>query len=335
MGKRSAAETVSRVFWAFIQERTWKQAALARHVDVSVRALRTRLNELSAAGMQLEQSDEATQVYWSVPLGWLPDGVALGKETVEQILRFIARSPKSQARDALMKRLLGGRHDGSVASNSTPLAEHESVVQTLEDSRGKRCAVRMRYLTSTSGIETSRHASVQRVVYGAKMRLVVFCHRADKLRWFRVSGVRQAALDEGEPYVAVNEEEVEAFAAGSVGGWTEEGAPREVSFVVCGDDARWVAGNLPEPGMNVETCPQGIRVRAVTSGMTTLARFVVGLGGAAIVETPELAERVEELARGAMMRGGVGRQARANRVGGVVKARNGERGEGGRVRSGG
>jgi predicted DNA-binding transcriptional regulator YafY len=256
--------------------------------------------------MQLEESDEATQVYWSVPLGWLPEGIALGKETVDQIVRFIARSPQSPARDALMKRLLGGKRDGRVASNSTPLAEHESIVQTLEDSRGRRCAVRMRYLTTTSGIETLRHASVQRVVYGAKMRLVVFCHRAEKLRWFRVSGVRQATLDEREPYVAVNEDEVEAFAAGSVGGWTEDGAAREVSFVVRGDDARWVAGNLPEPDMRVETCPEGIRVRATISGMMNLARFIVGLGGAAAAETPELAERVEELARGAMMRAGTG-----------------------------
>ena len=87
--------------------------------------------------------------------------------------------------------------------------------------------------------------------------------------------------------------------------------------------------------MKVETCRQGIRATAVTSGMTTLARFVVGPGGAAIAETEELRERVEELARGAVMRAGVGTGERVKRVGGVVKARNAGSGEGGRVRSGG
>jgi hypothetical protein len=125
--------------------------------------------------------------------------------------------------------------------------------------------------------------------------------------------VRDARLCAVEPFEAVAEAEVADLLARSIDGWAEDAAPREVSFVVHGEDARWVPGNLPSAGMKVETLGGGIRVRAVTSAMTPLARFVVGLGAAARAETPELAERVEELARGAI--------ARAGRGTGVAKAR--------------
>jgi hypothetical protein len=81
--------------------------------------------------------------------------------------------------------------------------------------------------------------------------------------------------------------------------------------------------------MTVETCEGGIRVRTVTSGVLVIARFVVSLGGAAVAETPELADLVADLARGSLARS-------TRRVGGdgagVVKAWNGSRGQGSRAR---
>jgi hypothetical protein len=44
----------------------------------------------------------------------------------------------------------------------------------------------------------------------------------------------------------------------------------------------------------------GIRVRCSTSGVLGVARFVVGLGVAVRVETPELATCVREIAKGAL-----------------------------------
>jgi hypothetical protein len=41
-------------------------------------------------------------------------------------------------------------------------------------------------------------------------------------------------------------------------------------------------------------------VTTTTGGLERLARYVVGLGGAARSETPELAARVRDLARGAL-----------------------------------
>jgi hypothetical protein len=140
----------------------------------------------------------------------------------------------------------------------------------------------------------------------------------------------QVKLDPGEPFQVVPAAEVDAKKASSIDGWADDLPPPPVSFVVRGADARWVGKNLPAEGMTVEACGDGIRVRAVTSGMTVLARFVVGLGAAAVAETPELAERVRELAKGALAQG-----VERTPVGGVVKARSrakAQEGAGGGVR---
>jgi len=323
VSKRSATETVSRIFWAFIQERTWTQTELARVVGISARALRLRLQELEDTGVPLEREDEPPHTMWSVPKDWLPSGVALNKADVAQLLRFVARSPQSTSRDVLMKRLLRGDSPGEMVSNESALGESESILAALEDSVSRKTPVRMRYFSASKGVETWRYASVQRVTYEARMRFIAICHRSHELRWFRVSGARQAMLDETEVYVAAANDEVDAMLARSVDGW-DEGVAREMVFAVYGDDARWVRDNLPGAGMTVEAIDGGIRIKAVTSGVQVLARFVVGLGGVAVVETPELADRVEELARGALARAA----RRAGAVGdGVVKAWDGRGGQ--------
>ena len=75
--------------------------------------------------------------------------------------------------------------------------------------------------------------------------------------------------------------------------------PVACSFFVRTPESAWVANNLLE-GMHVESFADGIRVEIETSAVLRLARFVVGLGGAAHAETPALGEAVAELARGAL-----------------------------------
>jgi hypothetical protein len=53
-------------------------------------------------------------------------------------------------------------------------------------------------------------------------------------------------------------------------------------------------------GMLCEEVPGGIRVTVEASAAKRLARFVVGLGGAAKPLTPELARDVSALAKGAI-----------------------------------
>jgi predicted DNA-binding transcriptional regulator YafY len=176
------------------------------------------------------------------------------------------------------------------------------VLSVVEDAARAKQALQMAYVTTRTGEQSARLVSVQRVSYGARIRFVAYCHRSHRLKWFRVSNVRWAKADGSTPYQAAPVEEVDALFARSIDGYADRGPPRRVSFVVTGDAARWVPGNLPSTAMTAEPCPEGVRVSVETAGMDVLARFVVGLGAEVILETPELARRVADLARGALRR---------------------------------
>jgi hypothetical protein len=64
-------------------------------------------------------------------------------------------------------------------------------------------------------------------------------------------------------------------------------------------DARWVKANLPLPMASVAIAG-GLRFSTETRAVRQLARFVLGLGGVASAETPELRRLVRELAEAAL-----------------------------------
>ena len=92
---------------------------------------------------------------------------------------------------------------------------------------------------------------------------------------------------------------MEAILNQSVDGFHRGEAVR-CSFFVREPESRWVERNLPGSLGVPEKVTGGLRFSATTAGVLRLARYVVGLGAAARAETPELAELVRELARGAL-----------------------------------
>jgi predicted DNA-binding transcriptional regulator YafY len=160
---------------------------------------------------------------------------------------------------------------------------------------------------------SDRHASVHVVDVGPPARFIATCHRNGELRWFRVDSIIRARLDDREPYRECSADVVATFRAASIDGFKGAGSPVVCSFVVRDPESRWVANNLLE-GMSVENLHDGIRVNIETSGVVRLARFVVGLGGAARPENPALVEAVAELARGAL------EQVRAKGLGAETQA---------------
>jgi len=135
-------------------------------------------------------------------------------------------------------------------------------------------------------------------VIGPPTRFIVFCHEAKSLKWFRLDNVRRAHVDDAEPFREAEPGQVEAMLKESVDGF-HHGGPVQCSFFVREPECRWVEHNLPV-SMTPERVPRGLRFTTTTAGVLRLARFVVGLGVAARAETPELAELVQELARGAL-----------------------------------
>ena len=102
MGQRSNTETIVAILKAFLDQRTWKQADLARHVGVSAATIHKRLEELRANGIPLASEKEHPHVYWSVPKTWYPGGVLFTGEQLTQMFRQLSPISRSQSRDKLL-----------------------------------------------------------------------------------------------------------------------------------------------------------------------------------------------------------------------------------------
>jgi predicted DNA-binding transcriptional regulator YafY len=305
MGQRSKTETVVAVFQAFLQKRTWRQADLARHVDVSVAALRRHLDELTTSGFPLDREHDHPDVWWSVPKSWFPGAVLFDSESVPELLRQLTRLPRSAARDRLIRTILDAAPRPSIpppaagAVLTRPWTEsEESYLPLAEDSAVRKICLALNYFTASRGAVEWRHASVQSVVVGPPARFVAVCHRDGSLKWFRLDNVLGARLDPAIAYRAADPARLSAMLDESVDGFHQGGALL-CAFSVREPESRWVARNLPV-AMDTEVVPGGLRFSTTTAGVIRLARHVVGLGAAARAETPELALLVAELARGAL-----------------------------------
>jgi predicted DNA-binding transcriptional regulator YafY len=298
MGSRAPVETVARVIVALMRQRTWTQAALAREVGVQPRAVRVVLERLAEAGVPLHREEEHPHVYWSVPRTWVPAGVVLQRDLVAMMARLLARGPKTRERERVLEILLSNGIEPPVRSTAE-VRGAEDVLASLEDSIRERAPVTIDYYTAARGDQGTRTVSVHRVLHGDDARFLATCHRSESLKWFRLDRVTRARIEGAEPYRDALEDEIEAFIATSVGGFRAPGPASEHSFSVRAPEARWVARNLPA-GLRSEADGGGIRVRARAAAVDVVARFVVGLGGAAHCETDELRDRVAELARAAL-----------------------------------
>ena len=302
MGQRSQTETIVATLKAFLDQRTWKQADLARHVGIQAATLHKRLEELRASGIPLQAERDHPHVYWSVPKSWYPGGVLLTSEQVTEVFRQLSRIPKGKARNQLLESLLRFLPAPGATLAIVPMettAREEQYLPIIEDAANQKKALQFRYLTITSGKEAMRHGSVHRVLVGPPARFIATCHRSGDLKWFRVENVTDARLDPNVPCRDADAKAVDAYLRASLDGFHDGGAPVRHVFFVSDPAARWVARNLMD-GMEDEEVPGGIRVTAETSGASRLARYVVGLGAAAKPLTPDLAREVIALAEGAL-----------------------------------
>jgi predicted DNA-binding transcriptional regulator YafY len=304
VGSRTATESIATIVQAFLVQRTWKQADLARKLEIAVPAVKRRLEELRTAGMPLEREEDHPHVYWSVPKGWFPGGVLYGAEDVGVLLRQLQRMPRSKDRDRLLSVALkcvpGGAAPAAVVVPPAVSGAEEKHLAVIEDAAARRASLRFRYYSASRGSEALRWASVHRVIVGPPARFLATCHRTDGLKWFRVDNVFDAAVDASQPFRDAAPAEIEALLRGTLDGFYDAGARAERhSFFVRDPDARWVSKNLLE-GMHATDAPGGVRVTIETTAIERLARFVVGLGGAAVAETDTLRDAVVAKARGAL-----------------------------------
>jgi proteasome accessory factor C len=300
MGRRSPIESTIAVLGAFLQQRTWKQADLARHVDIGPRMLRKHLEEMERRGFPLEREEEPPQVYWSMRKGWFPGGVLLDGEHVDALIRLLCRLPKSKQRNQLLERVSSALPDRAERASQLQAvlqdgSEESAFLAVVTQAAAERRALHLQYYSASRGSLDWRHVSVHRVVVGPPARMVARCHQSSTLKWFRVDGILNGRIDPTVTFQASSDEEVTAFSKASLDGFNAGDPPQEHQFFVVDPEARWVKKNLL-PAMVAESTPDGIRVTCNTSAPLRLARFVLSLAPLARAETPELAHLVRELA---------------------------------------
>jgi len=308
MGQKSGTETVVAIIQAFLQKRSWTQAALAEHVGVGVPSLRKRLSELSAGGFPLEREEDHPHVWWSVPKDWFPGGVLFSSDELTELLRQLGRLPRSTSRDRLIRHVVEAAPRQAALPRGGPAPvvapevseSEERHLSVVEDAALRRVALSFKYFSASRGAMEWRYASVQRVMVGPHARFLAVCHRDDSLKWFRLDNVQVARLDDSVPFRAADVGSVDAVMAESIDGFHQGSAPVVCSFVVRAPEDRWVLLNLPA-SMRAEPVAGGHRISTTTAGLLRLARYVVGLGDAVRVETPELAKAVRALAEGALL----------------------------------
>ncbi|MBK6514977.1 MAG: WYL domain-containing protein [Polyangiaceae bacterium] len=311
MGRRGATETAVAVLAAFIGKKRWEQAELARHVGVGARTLRSVLVDLETHGVPLTRKEHSgREVHWSVPPAWLPKGAVLTNNQASNVVRLLGRLPRSEGRDELLKVLTG---PAAIALARSDREDAAAVLAALEDGLRDRCPVRLLYAPANGAEPRARVVSVQHLAYGQHVRFVGVEHAVGKLTWYRADRVLQIAPARTEPYRDIATDDVRDFVSGSADGY-HKGGRLICRFVVTGEAARWVPGNLPVAGAKVEQRDGEVEIEVETAGLEVLARFVVGLGASARAVTPELAQRVTEIALGALGGGAEVRTGR-NRTG--------------------
>jgi predicted DNA-binding transcriptional regulator YafY len=301
MGAQSSTGSLVRIFHALMRQNTWRQAELAQEVGLHVPALRRCMLELQGAGIPVHRDHEPPNVFWSIPSNWLPGGVILGADDSREVVRHLLRAPRSAARDQILRRLTRASPGSDAAAASTTVETSASRwADQLEDAAQKGAVLLLSYRSARGAID-DRVVSVQRVVFGEVLRVVGWCHRDAKLKWWRADRIVSAAVVSERAFVRRPGGEVEAWVAESVSHF-RDGARQTHAFVVAADEAAWVRSNLPQCTSREEQVPDGLRIVVEGSGLVPLARFVVGLGGAARCESEALRDAVRELAQAALRR---------------------------------
>lgn len=305
MGNRSASDTLAQVFMALVQRGTIRQKEFADELELEPRALRRHLLDMQAAGMPIEREEEHPHVFWSVPKGWLPGGVAVSSAEVLDAIRYLMRAPQSPARDRLLERLLhrsGGR--SNLPSMDVVVAtelddRQDELVRVFEDALAARKPIAMRFLSLSRGQVEDRTISVQRILFSDPAKVVAVCHRDGRLKWFRIDNVQRARVDEETEYRSSSDDAIDQFVGDTKFGFHQRGEPTTHRFVVRAPEHRWVGTQLGRD-VTAEPTSGGVRFELTTAAIEPLARFVVSLGAAAKVETKELADAVRGIALGAL-----------------------------------
>jgi predicted DNA-binding transcriptional regulator YafY len=305
MGARSKTETPLRVLAALLEQRTWKQAELARHVGVETQTVKRCLEELEAAGVLLEREEDHPHVYWSVPKSWLPDGVNLPRDLLVDLLRRLARAAAGGERDRLLTHLVSAAPElGDMVARvqaahvSDGVGFSSTVMAALEDAWDSHAVVLM-YRKSRKAPVEPRVCSPACFV-DRHQHLLARCHTTGLARRFRLDRIVQVHSAVDETYRPLSDAEMQEQLAGAVDGFRAPGPLVDVRFRLLGpaSDIAWMLEYLPED-LEIEDLAQGFLVHGQTGALGKLAAKLVSFGAVVRYDDEGLREAARQVVEAA------------------------------------
>jgi predicted DNA-binding transcriptional regulator YafY len=301
MGARSKTETALRVLAALLEQRTWAQAELARHVGVETQTVKRCMEELEAAGVPLESERDHPHVYWSVPSSWLPDGVNLPRELLVDLLRRLARATTTTEHDRLLTHLVSASPAlremvtrVQAAHVSDGVGFSSTVMAALEDAWDSHAVVLM-YRKSRRAPMEPRVCSPACFV-DRHQHLLARCHTTGLPRRFRLDRIVQVHAAPGEDYRPLSDDEVQAQLKGAVDGFRAPGDLQSVRFRLVGaaQEVAWMLEYLPED-LEVEDLEHGFLVHGQTGALDKLAAKLVSFGAVVRYDDEGLREAAQRV----------------------------------------
>ena len=300
MSRRRTAEVVAGILQSFLENGTWSQAELARRCNTTAETIRKTLEDLRNSGWPLERESDPPQVYWSVPIGWLPAGILLPMDRVSELLRLLSRLPNDDDRDTMIRFFVSSCPQSILPSLDAWVHPRIGKTQTawlrdVEDVIRSGQSLRIRYFSVNSGLQESRTISFHRIVNGPPIRLCGTCHRSESLKWFRLDRFLEVE-GKGAPLDRpLGDDAIDAFLSQTINGYYADDGVEPSVFHVRFPEARWVLPNLPE-AMHADVQSDGIRVTVNSGSVHHVARYVLSLAGAAHPISDELRKATRELA---------------------------------------
>ncbi len=312
MGARNSYETLARIFQAFAEKRSWRQADLARKVGVEPKRIRTVMTDLAEADFPFHGNVDKNDASWSVPPGWLAGGLLFEAEDWAVLVHAVLHVADPARRKRLLRRLLSlqspttpldsdvERLDQAIAPTTLGAEEHQKSI-TIEQAIIHKRALRLTYLSTHRRDISSRTITPERLEPHG--RLVAFCHTNRELRWFRLDSMISVEMETEQAPRPSSPDEVARFLSMSVDGY-RDGSDELHAFWVRSPESVWVKNNLLK-GMSVEPEASSAGIRVVArGGALVVARFIAGLGGAAVAEGDKLRAMVRQVAAGTLKANG-------------------------------
>ncbi len=264
----------------FAERRSWEERDLARRIGTREQ-LHQVLAVLADQGWPLQLDNGV----WSVPEGWTPGGLRLSAADLSELLRLLARAPRSRPRDQILSKLTRRIRQGSWVTpfGADPPNDYRPI---LEQAARDRRVLEILYFSRETCLARPRFASVQESATGARGECWIVSHPSNTATRVLLDSILDVRERPDLPYLSASNHLPDPEPLGRV----------RVALRVPRFKTRQLVAGLPV-GLSVAQDGDSLRVEGRTSALTPVARLVVALGAGIVIDSPELRGLVDAIAR--------------------------------------